>query len=153
MRENPELRFDEYNYTLVGLSYERYQGRSRVHQVHQVWIGMDQKEFLLHFHSAHTVLNLCESIAGMTRKLCLSRNSIHDESLQAILASKLIPLDKSPGLRPIGVGEVLRRIIGRAVMITCRGDIVESAGDLQLCAGQQGCKAQIHAVSDVFDDE
>ena len=98
--------------------------------------------------------NLCESIAALARKLCFSRNCANDDSLEALLASKLIPLDKNPGLRPIGVGEVLRRIIGRAVMRTCRSSIIESAGDLQLCAGQQGgCEALVHAMADVFDDE
>ena len=83
------------------------------------------------------------------------RNCIKDDSLEALLASKLIPLDKNPpGLRPIGVEEHLRPIIGRAVMRTCHSSIIESAGDLQLFAGQQGeCEALVHVMVDVFDDE
>ena len=34
----------------------------------------------------------------------------HPELLQPYILSRLIPLDKNPGIRPIGIGEVLRRI-------------------------------------------
>ena len=52
------------------------------------------------------------------------------------------------------MGEVLRRIIGKAVMSIIKPDIIESAGNLQLCAGQQsGCEAAVHAMSDIFDEE
>ena len=98
--------------------------------------------------------NLCEALASMARKLCIDRECGKDGSLEAFLASKLIPLDKNPGLRPIGVGELLRRILGRAVMKTFKADIQCSAGDLQLCAGQRGgCEAAVHAMASTFADE
>ena len=34
--------------------------------------------------------------------------------LKTYVASRLIPLNKNPGVRPIGVGEVLRHIVGKA---------------------------------------
>ena len=34
-------------------------------------------------------------------------------SIKSFTACRLIPLSKNPGLRPIGVGEVLRRIAGK----------------------------------------
>ena len=37
-------------------------------------------------------------------------------SLEAYLACRLVLLDKSPGLRPIGIGEVIRRILGKSFM-------------------------------------
>ena len=56
----------------------------------------------------------------------------HD-SLDPIMACRLIPLNKNPGLRPIGIGECLRRIIGKAVTYVLKRDIQEQAGSLQLC--------------------
>ena len=66
----------------------------------------------------------------------------------------VIALDKCPGVRPIGVGEVVRRIIGKAVLAAVKMDILEAAGPLQLCAGQDaGCEAAIHAMHSLFAEE
>ena len=46
--------------------------------------------------------DLCRAIASFTRKLCSKK--LDAPSLEAFLACRLIPLDKNPGLRPIGVG-------------------------------------------------
>ena len=52
---------------------------------------------------------------------------------------------------PIGVGEVPRRIIAKAVLRIIWGDIVEAAGPLQACAGQEGgCEASVHAMKHIF---
>ena len=46
---------------------------------------------------------------------------VDPHSLEANTAGKLIPLNKNPGeeevpiVRPIGVGEVMRRIVGKAI--------------------------------------
>ena len=57
-----------------------------------------------------------------------------------------------PGVRPIGVGEVLRRIIGKAVMRIIGRDLQQAAGSSQLCAGQMGgCEAAVHAMKQIFD--
>ena len=66
----------------------------------------------------------------------------------------MIPLDKQPGLRPIAVGEVIRRIAGKAVMILLKKDVFQAAGLLQLCGGQvSGSEAAIHAMHDVSNDD
>ena len=56
--------------------------------------------------------DLCESIATMTRILCTTRFCCTDNSMEAFFACRLIPLDKNPWSRPIGIGDILRRIIG-----------------------------------------
>ena len=69
------------------------------------------------------------------------------------MACRLIPLDKKPGLRPIDVGEVLRRIAGKAIMILFKNDITHAAGASQLSAGQDaGDEAVVHAMHDIFSE-
>ena len=64
------------------------------------------------------------------------------------------PLDKNPGLRPIGVGEVLRRIIGKSIARVLKEDIKECIGPLQVCAGQDaGCEAAVHAMRRLFEHD
>ena len=96
--------------------------------------------------------DVCDSIARMARQL-RTEDTLDPESISAALACRLIPLDKNPGLRPIGIGEVLRRLIGKAVTRVLRSDIEAAAGTLQLCAGQKGgCEAAIHSMVDIFDN-
>ena len=99
------------------------------------------------------------SIAKMTQQLCtqeLTLGSVENKrDIEAYTACRLIPLEKSPsGVRPIGIGEVLRRIIGKAVVAEIKPELVEAAGCLQLCAGQaSGCEAAAHAMRDIFGEE
>ena len=66
----------------------------------------------------------------MTKVMCASEVS-KKGSLEAFLACQLIPLYKSPGIRPTGIGEVLRRIMGKTVMMVLKKDVIHSAGALQ----------------------
>ena len=59
--------------------------------------------------------DLCHAIAIMARKLC-TELLINPDTILPLITCRLIPLDKCTGLRPIGIGEVLRRIMGKAVM-------------------------------------
>ena len=79
---------------------------------------------------------LCEALTTMTKTLCTQY--IDPMTLEPPMASCLIPLDKGEGaVRPIGVGEVIRRIIGKCVMNVAKKDVIETCGSLQLCAGQK----------------
>ena len=60
------------------------------------------------------VAGLRRSIACLTRIMCKIRNA-YLESLALLLACRLMPLDKILGMISIGIGEVIRRIIGKAV--------------------------------------
>ena len=65
-----------------------------------------------------------------------------------------MPLDKKLGLRSIRVGEVLRRIAGKAVIMLFKNDIAHAAGVLQLSAGQDaGVEAVVHSMHDIFSEE
>ena len=68
---------------------------------------------------------------------------------------RLIPLDKgcdkegNAGVRPIGIGEILRRIIGNL-----KEEIIAAAGPLKTCSGlKSGIEASIHAMRKAFDDD
>ena len=96
--------------------------------------------------------NLCNALAAVARRLCTV--SVHPNSLTAFVACRLIPLNKNPGVRPIGIGEVPRRIIAKAVLKTVSDDVQVAAGPLQTCAGHQaGCEAAVHAMKEIFTCE
>ena len=69
--------------------------------------------------------------------------------------SQLITLNKNPGVRAIGVGEVLRRIAGEKLWCTSRKkDVKDAAVSLQVCAGQEaGSEAAIHAIYEVYQQD
>ena len=101
---------------------------------------------------------LCDAIANFAKKLCTQ--NIHSECLKEFVSCRLIPLDKGndsegkPGVRPIGVGEILRRIVGKVVVSCIKTDIIEASGILQTCAGlQSGIEASIHAIREIFEKE
>ena len=63
-------------------------------------------------------------------------------------------MDKQPRVRPIGIGEILRRVIGKIVMILLKRDVLRATGSLQLCAGQDvGSEVAIYAVHGMFNKE
>ena len=59
----------------------------------------------------------------MTKRLC---TEFVDPKI--LLASRLIALDKNPGVRPIGVGEIVRRLVTKAVLHVLRHDILDLVG-------------------------
>ncbi|XP_073253376.1 uncharacterized protein [Porites lutea] len=96
---------------------------------------------------------LCEAIASMTKRLCTEY--VDPRGLEAILANRLIPLDKGEGaVRPIGVGEVLRRIMGKCVTKVTKPEVIDASGSLQVCAGHKsGSEAAIHAMRELFEHD
>ena len=70
------------------------------------------------------------------------------------LSCPLIPLDKTPGLRPIGDGEVLRRTNGKIIVSVLKKDIIECTGTLQVYAGHEaGKEAAIYSMNMMYEDE
>ena len=52
---------------------------------------------------------LCDALAALTKRICTS--IVDPSGLSAFITCRLIPLDKQPGVRPIGICEVIRRIV------------------------------------------
>ena len=100
---------------------------------------------------------LCGAVAELAKRLCTEE--VNPECLNEFVSCRLVPLDKgvdksgSPGVRPIGIGEVLRRIVGKTVIGVIKEDIQEAAGPLQSCAGlKSGLEASIHSVKRAWED-
>ena len=91
-------------------------------------------------------------IATMTKNLL--KHSYHPSLLESYISCRLIPLDKDPGVRPIGVGKVLRRIIGKTISAFFKDEQKQAAGPLQLCAEfSGGAEAAINAMTNIFQEE
>ena len=93
-------------------------------------------------------VGLCEALASVA--CCLSTSLVDDPAvLMPFVACRLIPLNK----RPIGIGDVPRWIIAKAILHVLGEDIVSAAGPLQTCAGHAaGSEAAVHAIRKMFKD-
>ena len=69
---------------------------------------------------------LREEIAVFT--INLLKIAYHPSLLEDYNSCRLIPLNKNPGIRPIGVGEVLRRIVGKTIAGFLKEEIKEKEG-------------------------
>ena len=95
---------------------------------------------------------LREEIASLAKNVLTT--SYHPLLIEPYVASRLNPLDKNPGIRPIGVGEVLRRIIGKVISRHSNSEIKEAAGPRQTCANHgEGAEAAIHAMRQMSESD
>ena len=75
-------------------------------------------------------------------------------SIESLLSCRLIALYKNPGIRPIGVCEVARRIIGKVILLVTSLHIQRAAGPLQLCTGQEaGIEAAVHTIQSLIEQD
>ena len=102
--------------------------------------------------------DLRQSIADLAKMLATEQ--IHPDCLTEFTACRLVPLDKGitkeggPGVRPVGVGEVMRRIVGKLVLSVIKDDISKAAGPLQTCTGvKSGIEAAIHSMREIFEKD
>ena len=72
-----------------------------------------------------------EGLASLAKKMATKKC----KDIEALIARRLIPLDKNPGVRPIAIGEVFTRILGKCIMAVTREDVKLAAGNLQVCTG------------------
>ena len=89
---------------------------------------------------------LCPSLAFTAQRLCT--NLIDPSAIAPLLASRLIALNKNPGVRPIGIGDTARRIIAKSILTITKHDIQDATGSVQLCTGQ--ISGAVHAVDTLF---
>ena len=69
------------------------------------------------------------------------------------VACRLILLDKRPGVRPIDIGDVPRRIVAKAILFVIGEDVISAVGPLQTCAGHAaGSEATVHVMKEMFEN-
>ena len=115
-------------------------------QAHLALMQQDGNVYAHHF--AHIILT-CDVIVSLAKRICTAY--LDPKGLETFVACRLIALDKCLGVRPIRIGETLRRIIGKAISNTLKYDIQDAVRPLHLCAGFEGrCEAVVHAMQQLF---
>ena len=94
--------------------------------------------------------DLREEISKFAKKI--ASTIVDPKSIEALTSCKLIQLNKNPGIRPIGIGEILR-LIGKVIGWVLKDEIQEAAGPLQSATGLKGgAEAAIHSMREIFND-
>jgi hypothetical protein len=82
---------------------------------------------------------------------CLANSFPPWAAYRALMAGRLVALDKCPGVRPIRVGETWWRLAAKATLLVSGCDAKEQCGIDQLCAGlEAGIKGGIHAINELW---
>ena len=69
----------------------------------------------------------------------------------AMMTNRLVALDKQLGTRPVGIGEVYRRLWAKCLLKAIGSQATAACGNFNLCTGlQAGIEGAVHAVRDVF---
>ena len=93
-----------------------------------------------------------ETIAQLAR--FLANVVVPWRKIKALFACRLIALDKQPGVRPIGIGETLRRLIGKAITNVTGEDLCDTFGVEQLAGGiEGGIEGSIHALRTLYEEK
>jgi hypothetical protein len=67
------------------------------------------------------------------------------------MSGRLLGLNKFPGVRPVGVGEIWRRVCAKTVLLVAGEEAKEACGIDQLCAGlEAGIEGGIHAINELW---
>ena len=107
---------------------------------------MQWQDYLLRYgsHSAQ----LRGEVAALARHL--ATNIVEWSHIRALISSRLITLDKCPGVRPIAIGEELRRIVCKALAFATGSDVAELCGVSQLCSGLEAGIKGLFMTSESF---
>ena len=78
------------------------------------------------------IFHLRKVIADFIKHICINETNFQNNAtpFETYIAGRLVPLDQNPGLQPIDVGEVLRRIAGKATMSIVRNDVTQAVRNL-----------------------
>jgi hypothetical protein len=117
--------------------------------------GMDSSiwsRLLLHYGTASAALR--EAVAELARAMTntLFESDEEQQLLRALLANRLVALDKCPGVRPIGIGECLRRLIAKVVALKTKDEVAAAAKSDQLATSLQAAiEGGAHAMREQWE--
>lgn len=103
---------------------------------------------MLEYGAAST--KFCESLASLGKRI--ANKDVPFRDIRALVTSRIVPLDKKPGVRPIGVGNAVRRLLGKAMAELTGSDLEPVCGTDQLCIRLPGAvEGSIHAMRSFFE--
>ena len=98
-------------------------------------------------HFGQQSVEISKTIAKNAKKL--ATEELNPELMEPHNACRIITLNKNPGVGPIGIGAVMRKIIGRTIIKCLKNELILLISNYQLCLGQKcGIEYTIHALRD-----
>ena len=114
------------------------------------YVGFSQigSHILLWYDASSAMLR--DTVPVVCCKLC---NTITPRRMfMKLVASRLIALNQCPGVRPIGIGVTLHRVVRKTICLATHIDVTLSCGFNQLCARlSSGIEGAIHAMNSPCD--
>ena len=69
------------------------------------------------------------------------------------MSNRLVAFDKCPGVRPVGIGEVWRRLMAKCVLSVAGHEAKTVCGSHQLCCGlEAGIEGAVHTLSEKWTE-
>ena len=111
--------------------------------------SVEMKKLLLQHGSAS--LQLRKSFANFAN--WLANNDPPWAAYRGLMMCREVTLDKMPGVRPLEIGDIIRRLIAKCVLEVAGPQATDVCGSTNLCAGLKlGCEGAVHRISVLWDE-
>lgn len=111
--------------------------------------AVDLRNWLLRYHGNSAALRA--EMAALTTWIAASNPPW--AAIRALMACRLVALDKQPGVRPVGIGEVYRRLMAKCVLRVTGDHATQACGNFNLCAGlKAGIEGAVHAMREAWEE-
>ena len=112
--------------------------------------GTDLKNWLLRFGAESEALR----IEMATWSEWLTNGHPPWAAYRGLMAGRLVALDKLPGVRPVGIGSIFRRLLAKSLIKVIGQQATAACSNMNLCAGlPSGIEGAVHAVRAVTNPE
>ena len=83
----------------------------------------------------------------------LANENVPWAAYHGLTMCRQVALDKIPGVRPLGIGEILRRLLAKCVLEVTGQQATAACGTDNLCAELKlGCEGAIHGMSAEWEE-